>query len=744
MKRFFAVTIAMTCAAAPVLLRAQPPKAPACDPDNGGLTLPSGFCALVVSDGVGGGARHIAVASNGDIFVSLRTVIDNRGHIVALRDTNGDGRPDVTERFGVKGGTGLKFHDGYLYYATTTSIERFKMAPGDLKPSGGPEVIVSGLPGAGGHSDKSIVFDERGNIYVNVGMPSNACADMGKVNAVGDDPCPLLDDGGGIWRFKADVVGQKYSRGARYASGMRQPLALAWLNGTLYSAMNSRDSLNRLFPSKFTDEDNAKRPLEPLLEIREGDVFGWPYCWLDGKTGQMILAPEYGGDGNVVGRCTQYKAPVASFPAHWAPVDLMPYTGTQFPARYRGGLFMASHGSHDRTPVPEEGFNVTFQAFANGKVSGTYEVFADGFRGATPVVGRTGAIARPDGTAQGPDGSLYIVESNKGKIWRVMYKGQAQAQGEVPALPATVTAKIAAARAAGGELWPAAINQLCVPLETHPGPLEPRIPPPPSATPPARDTWYREPEQVFDNMYVLATKSANGGVSAWAIKTSAGIILIDAGYDYSVKEQVDNGLRTLGLNPADIKAVFVTHNHRDHVGGARYLQDLYKPHIYLSAADWDIVRTQNPTDDPKGPPIPTRDLNATDGQKYTLGDTTITVYITPGHTPGTLSFLIPVKIHGVPHVAAFWGGTGMGRESGAPNLTLNNASAKRLDGLARQAKADILLSNHDGFSEYFKRNDAARTNPSAPNPFVVGVDGVSRLFQVVQRCGEANVAALQP
>lgn len=311
-------------------------------------------------------------------------------------------------------------------------------------------------------------------------------------------------------------------------------------------------------------------------------------------------------------------------------------------------------------------------------------------------------------------------------------------------LPAPVVAHIAAARAAGGDLWPAAINQLCVPLEKNPGPLQPRPPAPAQTAPPAQDTWYRAPEQVFDNMYVLATKGATGGVSAWAIRTSAGIILIDATYDYSVKAQVEDGLRTLGLNPADIKAVFVTHNHRDHVGGARYLQDLYKPRIYLSAADWDIVRAQNPTNDPKGPPVPRRDLDATDGQRFTLGDTTITVYITPGHTPGTLSFLIPVTINGVAHVAAFWGGTGIGRESGSRNLALNAESAKRLDSLARQAHADILLSNHDGFSEYFKRNDAARANPRAPNPFVVGVDGVSRLFQVVQECSQANLAALQP
>jgi glucose/arabinose dehydrogenase len=397
---------------------------PACDANNGGLTLPAGFCALVVSEGAGEGGRHILVTPNGDLYVSLRTIGSRPGGIVALRDTNGDGKADVTERFGTNGATGLVMRNGYLYYATTTSIERFKMTPGELKPAGPAEVIVSGMRGTtGGHQDKDIVFDDQGNVYVNIGLPSNACTDR-LPNAVAPDPCPLLTDGGGIWRFKADVVGQQYSAANRYATGMRQPVALAWHNGKLYAAMNSRDSLNTLYPTKFTDEDNALRPLEPLLEISEGDVYGWPYCWLDGQTNKMRLAPEYGGDGKEVGgRCAQYKEPVAAFPAHFAPVGLMPYTGTQFPAHYRGGLFMSAHGSHNNTPLPQVGYKVVFQPFVNGKVSGKFEVFADGFKGKEPLMSPADAVARPDGTAQGPDGSLYITESIKGKIWRVLYTG---------------------------------------------------------------------------------------------------------------------------------------------------------------------------------------------------------------------------------------------------------------------------------------------------------------------------------
>lgn len=427
---------------------AAPPTPPACDPDNGGLTLPPGFCALVVSNGAGEGARHIQVAQNGDIFVAMRNVGGRPGGIVALRDTNGDGRADVVERFGTNGATGLVLRNGYLYYATTTSIERFKMTPGELKPAGPAEVIVSGMHGDGGHADKDIAFDDRGNVYVNIGAPSQSCAELGEVNAVGVDPCPQLDDTGGIWRFKADVVGQHYARANRYATGMRQPVALAWHNGTLYAAMNNRDSLNTLYPGKFTAEDNAIRPLEPLLEIKQGDNFGWPYCWLDGQTNKLLLAPEYGGDGKAVGRCSQYKAPETGFPAHYAPLGLMPYSGTQFPEKYRSGLFMTSRGSHNRAPFPETGFNILYQPFAKGKVSGTFEVFADGFKGKEPLMSAADAVARPNGTAIGPDGSLYIAETIKGKIWRVVYRGGAAAS----AISAPVTAPATTSTALTGRV----------------------------------------------------------------------------------------------------------------------------------------------------------------------------------------------------------------------------------------------------------------------------------------------------
>jgi glucose/arabinose dehydrogenase len=406
---------------------------PSCDPDNGGLTLPAGFCALVVHEGVGEG-RHIVVNDNGDMYVILRRgpvpapgQPRQPGGIVGFRDTNGDGKADVvTEKFGDMGGTGLELRNGYLYFASPTAIGRFKLTPGELKPAGPAEIIVDGLPAGGGHAEKDIAFDNSGNVYINIGLPSNACQIPDRrPGAPGIDPCPQLEERGGIWRFKADVVGQKYSKEARFASGMRQPVALAWHDGHLYTAMNSRDGLDTLFPDKgFTAEDNANGPTEPMMQVAEGDVYGWPYCYYDSRAKAMILAPEYGGDGKTIGRCSQFKPPFANFPAHYAPVDLMFYTHTHFPAKYRGGAFMTSHGSWNRAPLPMAGYNIWFQPVAKGKNTGPNEVFADGFKGKEPMMSPAEAVARPGGTYVGPDGTMYITETVKGKIWRVIYRGK--------------------------------------------------------------------------------------------------------------------------------------------------------------------------------------------------------------------------------------------------------------------------------------------------------------------------------
>jgi glucose/arabinose dehydrogenase len=186
--------------------------------------------------------------------------------------------------------------------------------------------------------------------------------------------------------------------------------------------IHGRDQLSSLWGEHFTDEDNAEKPSEEFVRIEEGDDFGWPYCYHDPFTNVKVLAPEYGGDGVTVGRCADKKDPIIGFPAHWAPNDLEFYTGTQFPQAYRGGAFVAFHGSWNRAPMTQAGYNVAFVPFRGDEATGEWEAFADGFAGED--VSPRGALARPVGLAMGPDGSLYISDSQKGKIWRVMYKGE--------------------------------------------------------------------------------------------------------------------------------------------------------------------------------------------------------------------------------------------------------------------------------------------------------------------------------
>jgi glucose/arabinose dehydrogenase len=331
----------------------------------------------------------------------------------------------VKEAFGSDSTTGIAIRNGYLYLAHPTTIERYKMTPGQLKPTGAPETIVTGLPDERQHEDKGIAFDDRGSLYINVGAPSNACQNPDRRPGVkGQDPCPILEKHGGIWKFDENKPGQKQENGSRFATGLRQMPAITWHNGALFIVMHNRDQLDTFWPDKFTAKDNAERPAEALFRATQGANFGWPYCFYDYGMKTFVLNPEYGGDGKEVGRCKEFTNPVVAFPAHWAPVDIMFYTGTQFPAKYRGGAFIAFHGSWNRAPMPQAGYNVTFQPFAGDKPSGMFEVFAQNFAGKEPLMQPNDAVARPDGVEQGPDGSLFISDSQKGTIWRVVYRGK--------------------------------------------------------------------------------------------------------------------------------------------------------------------------------------------------------------------------------------------------------------------------------------------------------------------------------
>ena len=197
--------------------------------------------------------------------------------------------------------------------------------------------------------------------------------------------------------------------------------------GRLYATQHGRDQLPQNWAKLYPDaKTGAELPSEELMLVKQGGDYGWPFCYYDGVQKKLVLAPEYGGDGGkALGVCTGKTPPVAAFPAHWGPNDLKIYTAKAFPAAWQGGAFIAFHGSWNRAPGPQDGFVVVFQPLREGKASGDYVVFADGFAGPGKAVGR--AIYRPTGLAVGPDGALYISEDTKGRIWKVTYQGPANA-----------------------------------------------------------------------------------------------------------------------------------------------------------------------------------------------------------------------------------------------------------------------------------------------------------------------------
>lgn len=397
-----------------------------CDADDGGIALPDGFCAAVVADGLGR-LRHIAVRDNGDVYVIHREAADEGG-ITALRDTDGDGAADEIRTFGEIAGTGLALHDGYLYASTDTSVHRFALSDEEIVPSGDPELIVDGFPVQGSHAAKSIAFDESGNVYVNVGAPSNACQQQARSpGSAGQDPCPQLERHAGIWRFRADVPNQMHADGHRFATGIRNAVALEWNPAAdrVYVVQHGRDQLSQLWGELYSNEESAELPAEEMLMLTDGSDFGWPYCYYDHVQGEKVLAPEYGGDGTEAGRCADRLDPVVAFPGHYGPNDLVFYASEQFPARYHDGAFIAFHGSWNRAPLPQEGYQIAFVPMTEGgEPTGEWETFADGFKGTTMLESPGDAAYRPTGIALGPDGSLYVSDSVGGRIWRIVYSGE--------------------------------------------------------------------------------------------------------------------------------------------------------------------------------------------------------------------------------------------------------------------------------------------------------------------------------
>jgi glucose/arabinose dehydrogenase/mono/diheme cytochrome c family protein len=443
----------------------------ACTNDDSGLKLPRGFCATVFADGIGH-ARHMAVAPNGVVYVNTwsgryygNDTPHAGGFLVALQDKTGAGKADVIERFGETvqtgghGGTGIGLYKDAIYAESNDQIVRYALPAGAIVPRGDAETIVSGLPLSGDHPMHPFIIDGNGLMYVDVATATNACqAKNREPGSAGVKPCVELETRGGVWRYDANKTEQKFSPAARYATGIRNAEGFAFdSDGRLFVTQHGRDQLHANWPKLYKPEEEATLPSEELLLLKPGGDYGWPECYYDGVQQKLVLAPEYGGDGGkAAGVCADKMAPVAAFPAHWAPNAMVHYNEQEFPARYRDGVFIAFHGSWDRAPYPQGGYNVVFQPLAADRASGSCEVFADGFAGATESP--DGAAHRPSGLAVGPDGALYVSDDIRGRIYRIIYKEGAN--GGAP-----VATPCPSAAAPAGETAQASANP---PEGTHP------------------------------------------------------------------------------------------------------------------------------------------------------------------------------------------------------------------------------------------------------------------------------------
>jgi len=445
-----AFMLALVATASPA--NSAPPNAAtaACPSAATGITLSPGFCATVFADNLGH-VRHLTVAADGTVYANSWSgrYYDNDtppagGFLLALKDTQGTGHADVVKRFGERpsegaaGGTGIALYKNALYAELNDKIVRYSLAPGQIVPTGKPAVVLSGMPLIGDHPMHPFVIDAKGNLYVDSGSATNSCQSQNRMpDSVGIRPCTELETRAGIWRYYADNTGQVFSPAGRFATGIRNGEGMAFdASGDLFVTQHGRDQLSQNWPKLYTVEQGANLPAEEVVKLQQGGDYGWPECYYDQNQKRLVLAPEYGGDGGkTAGICADKLAPVAAFPGHWAPNDLLIYTGTQFPEAYRGA-FIAFHGSWNRAPLPQGGYNIVFQPMAGAKASGPYVVFADGFAGAHEDPGR--AAFRPTGLGMGPDGALYIADDVHGRIWRVTYRGDTATARVAPA-PAPVT-----------------------------------------------------------------------------------------------------------------------------------------------------------------------------------------------------------------------------------------------------------------------------------------------------------------
>ena len=420
----------------------------ACPNDDSGLKLPAGFCATIFADGIGH-ARHMVVAPNGVVYVNTwsgeyygNDKPHDGGFLVALQDKAGAGKADVNERFGETvqsggaGGTGIGLYKGSIYAEINDRIVRYALAAGSIVPKDPPVTIVTGLPLGGDHPMHPFIINSEGAMFVDVASATNSCQLKNRtLKSPGANPCVELETRGGIWRYDANKSNQSFSRAERFATGIRNGEGFAIdTSGRMFVTQHGRDQLHTNWPDLYKPDQEATLPAEEVLLLKQGGDYGWPECYYDSFAQKLVLAPEYGGDGGkTLGVCANKLAPAAAFPAHWAPNGMVHYDKKEFPERYRNGLFIAFHGSWNRAPYPQGGYNVVFQPMAGDHASGGCEIFADGFAGAVKSPDK--ADHRPNGLAVGPDGSLYISDDVHGRIYRIVYRGGAGGRRKCDSLP---------------------------------------------------------------------------------------------------------------------------------------------------------------------------------------------------------------------------------------------------------------------------------------------------------------------
>lgn len=392
---------------------------------DGTFVLPAGFCAELFAENVGP-ARHVVVTATGDVYVARWREGSRTGGVLALRDTNADGRADIREEFGPEGGSGLALSGNVLFLGAWGKVYRWRLG-GGLKPEDPPDVVVDGIPELE-HGARSIAVGPDGALYVNIGAPSNACErDYSRRDFRGDDPCQELSYSGGIWRFAAVLSPMKEPHRptitSRFATGLRHTVALGLdtADGTLYGVPHGIDHLHSWWPaSGYSARDAAAKPGETVFRIENGRDYGFPYCLYDPALNRMVTSPAYSRESLEPSRCGSLPRPLAVFAAHSAPLALVVYRGTMFPPRFRAGLFVALHGSLFRAPLDPTGYSVMFVPRHGDGTFGAPEPFADALSARRFPL--RGSRPRPSGLAVGPDGSLYVTDDNGGRIWRIVFR----------------------------------------------------------------------------------------------------------------------------------------------------------------------------------------------------------------------------------------------------------------------------------------------------------------------------------